>query len=127
MGTENGIALFSSSGSGAMESAVSNLFSPGDKVIICVAGKFGERWAQITKAFGLEQVLLEKPYGESVKPEQVARAVADNPDVQGVFVQATESSTGVSHDVEAMGRIVGGTDAILVVDAITGLGTSVLL
>ena len=126
MGTDNGIALFTASGTGAMESAVSNLFSAGDKVIVCVAGKFGERWAQITTAFGLDTVVVEKPYGESVKPEQVAQAIADNPDVQGVFIQATESSTGISHDVEAIGKLVARTDAILVVDAITGLGTSVL-
>ncbi len=126
MGTENGIALFAASGSGAMEAAVSNLFSAGDKVIVCTAGKFGERWARIAQAFGLDTVIVEKPYGESVKPEQAAQALAANADVQGVFIQATESSTGISHDVEAIGEIVAATDAVLVVDAITGLGTSVL-
>ncbi len=126
MGTDNGIALFASSGSGAMEAAVSNLFSAGDKAIVCAAGKFGERWVQIARAFGLETVVLSKPYGEAVQPEELAAAVAGHPDVQGVFVQATESSTGVSHDVEAMARIVGRTDAIFVVDAITGLGSSTI-
>ncbi len=126
MGTENGIALFAASGTGAMEAAVSNLFSAGDKVIVCTAGKFGERWLRITQAFGLDTVVIEKPYGESVKPEQIERALAANPGVRGVFIQATESSTGISHDVEAIGKIVSATDAVLVVDAITGLGTSVL-
>ena len=126
MGTENGIALFAASGSGAMEAAVSNLFSLGDKVIVCTAGKFGERWARIARAFGLDTVVIEKPYGESVKPEQVAQALAANADAQGVLIQATESSTGISHDVEAVGKIVAETDAVLVADAITGLGTSVL-
>ncbi len=126
MGTENGIALFAASGSGAMEAAVSNLFSAGDKVIVCTAGKFGERWARIAQAFGLDTTVIEKPYGESVKPEQVAQALAANAGVQGVFIQATESSTGISHDIEAIGNIVAATDAVLVVDAITGLGTSVL-
>ena len=124
MGTENGIALFSSSGSGAMEAAVSNLFSRGDKVIVCVAGKFGERWVQMAQAFGLDARVLSKPYGESVLPEELHSALREHPDVQGVFVQATESSTGISHDVEAMGRMVAATDAIFVVDAITGLGSS---
>ena len=124
MGTENGIALFASSGSGAMEAAVSNLFSPGDKAVACVAGKFGERWLQIGEAFGLELVVLTRPYGESVAPEELERALRDHPDTQGVFVQATETSTGISHDVEAMGGIVSSTDAVLVVDAITGLGSS---
>ena len=126
MGTENGIALFAASGSGAMEAAVSNLFSPGDKVIVCTAGKFGERWARIARAFGLDTVVIEKPYGESVKPEQAAQALAANADAQGVLIQATESSTGISHDLEAIGKIVAETDAVLVADAITGLGTSVL-
>ena len=124
MGTENGIALFASSGSGAMEAAVSNLFSPGDKAVACVAGKFGERWLQIGEAFGLELVVLTRPYGESVAPEELEQALRDHPDAQGVFVQATETSTGISHDVEAMGGIVSSTDAVLVVDAITGLGSS---
>ena len=124
MGTENGIALFASSGSGAMEAAVSNLFSPNDKAIVCVAGKFGERWVQIARAFGLETVVLSKPYGESVLPDELEEALRQNPGTKGVFVQATESSTGISHDLEAMARIVHSTDAILVVDAITGLGSS---
>ena len=103
MGTENGIALFASSGSGAMEAAISNLFSPSDKVIICAAGKFGERWVQMAQAFKLNAVVLSKPYGESVLPEELETALRQNPDAQGVFVQATESSTGISHDVQAMG------------------------
>lgn len=126
MGTDNGIALFASSGSGAMEAAVSNLFSPGDKVIVCAAGKFGERWVQMAQAFNLETVVLAKPYGESVLPAELEAMLRQHPDVQGVLVQATESSTGISHDVQAMGRIVAATDAILVVDAITGLGSSIL-
>lgn len=126
MGTDNGVALFASSGSGAMEAAVSNLFSPGDKVIVCAAGKFGERWVQMTEAFNLETVVLSKPYGESVLPEELEAALGRHPGARGVFVQATESSTGVSHDVRAMGRLVAATDAIFVVDAITGLGSSVL-
>lgn len=126
MDTANGIALFASSGSGAMEAAVSNLFSPGDKAVVCVAGKFGERWVQILKTFGLKAVVLSKPYGEAVQPEELEAALREHTDTKGVFVQATESSTGISHDVEAMGRIVGSTNAIFVVDAITGLGSSEL-
>jgi len=126
MGTSNDVMLFTSSGTGAMESAVSNLFSPGDKVVVAVAGKFGERWAEITRAFGLDVQVLEAPYGDSVTPERVAEALAADPGIQGVFVQATESSTGVSHDVKSMAEAVGKTDALLVVDAITGLGTSQL-
>ena len=79
MGTDNGIALFASSGSGAMEAAVSNLFSPGDKVIVCAAGKFGERWVQMAQAFNLETVVLSKPYGESVLPEELEAALRRHP------------------------------------------------
>ena len=126
MGTDSGIALFAASGSGAMEAAVSNLFSPGDQAIICAAGKFGERWIQIARAFGLETVVLSKPYGEAVLPGELEEALSAHPGTQGVFVQATESSTGISHDVAAMGRLVAATNAIIVVDAITGLGSSEL-
>ena len=125
-GSDRSVAVFASSGSGAMEAAVSNLFSPGEKVIVCQAGKFGERWTKLTKAFGLEPIVIEQPYGTPVEPEQLEQALKENPEVSGVFLQASETSTGVSHDVEAMGKIVAKTDAILIVDAITGLGTQTL-
>ena len=124
MGTDNDIVLFSASGTGAMEAAVSNLFSGGDKVLVVSAGKFGERWTALTRAFGLDVTVVEAPYGDAVSPEKVAEALDVEPNTQGVFVQATESSTGVSHDVRAMAEVVRKTQAIFVVDAITGLGTS---
>jgi aspartate aminotransferase-like enzyme len=122
-GTRNDVIPLVSSGTGAMESAVSNLFSKGDKVVVCSAGKFGERWAAITKAYGLDVTLLEEPYGKVVSPERVASALAAGPAVKGVFVQASETSTGAAHDVQTMGSIIARTDAIFVIDAITGLGT----
>ncbi len=124
MGTAHDVVLFTASGTGAMEATASNLFSAGDKVLVATAGKFGERWVQIVEAFGLDATVLEAPYGDAVSPQRVADALKANPSIQGVYVQATESSTGVSHDVKAMARAVAETDAILVVDAITGLGTS---
>jgi aspartate aminotransferase-like enzyme len=123
MGTTNDVLMFAASGTGAMDAAVSNLFSRGDKVIVCVAGKFGERWAEIAKAYGLDATVLTVPYGEVVAPEQVEAALAAEPASRGVFVQASETSTGAAHDVRAMARAVGKTGAIFVVDAITGLGT----
>ncbi|HZS49842.1 MAG TPA: alanine--glyoxylate aminotransferase family protein [Bryobacterales bacterium] len=126
MGTRNDVLLFTSSGTGAMESAVSNLFSRGERVVCVSAGKFGERWIEIAKAFGLATTILSAPYGEAVLPARVAAAVRDEPSIRGVLVQATESSTGVAHDIEAMAAAVRGTDVLLIVDAITGLGTSVL-
>ncbi len=123
MGTSNDVLILVSSGTGAMESAISNLFSRGDKVIVCSAGKFGERWVEMAKAFGLEATVLKAEYGDTVKPEQVEAALAATPGVRGVFVQASETSTGAQHDIRAMGQAIAKTDAIFVVDAITGLGT----
>src|SRR5713226_6753138 len=123
MGTSHDVLLFAASGTGAMEGSVSNLFSRGDKVIVCSAGKFGERWVEITKAYGLEVNVLKSEYGDVVTPERVEAALAAAPDTKGVFVQASETSTGAAHDVRAMGRTISKTPAIFVVDAITGLGT----
>ena len=126
MGTENGIApvrrfRHRRDGGCGLQSVFRG--RQGDRLY---GGEIRRALLRIAQAFGLDTVVIEKPYGESVKPEQVAQALAGNAGVQGVFIQATESSTGVSHDVEAIGKIVAATDAILVVDAITGLGTSVL-
>jgi aspartate aminotransferase-like enzyme len=123
LGTANDVLMFASSGTGAMDASVSNLFSRGDKVIVCSAGKFGERWVEIAKAYGLDATVLSAPYGKVISPEEVERALANEPATRGVFVQASETSTGAAHDVRAMGRAVAKTDAIFVVDAITGLGT----
>ena len=123
MGTSYDVVPLVASGSGAMEASVSNLFSHGEKVIVCVAGKFGERWQSIAKAYGLNAVVLQKEYGDVVAPAEVEAALAANPDARGVFIQASETSTGAVHDVEAIGKIVAKTEAIFVVDAITGLGT----
>jgi aspartate aminotransferase-like enzyme len=122
-GTPYDLLMFAASGTGAMDASVSNLFSKGDKVIVCSAGKFGERWAEIAKAYGLDATVLTAPYGEVVTPERVEAALAQEPATKGVFVQASETSTGAMHDVEAMGRAISKTGAIFVVDAITGFGT----
>jgi aspartate aminotransferase-like enzyme len=122
-GTSNDVLALVASGTGAMEASVSNLFSPGDPVLVCSAGKFGERWAEIVKAYGLNATVLEAPYGDSVSAERVSAALAGNPNIRGVFVQASETSTGAQHDVRAMGQAIQKTQAIFVVDAITGLGT----
>lgn len=126
LGTTYDVVPLVASGSGAMEASVSNLFSKGDKAIVCVAGKFGERWEGITKAYGLNQIVLRVEYGQVVTPAQVKEALAANPDTKGVFIQASETSTGASHDIESIARAVASTDAILVVDGITGIGTQPL-
>lgn len=123
MGTSNDVLTFVASGTGAMEASVTNLFSPGDRVIVCVAGKFGERWAEIAKAYGLDAIVLQEEYGGAVSAKRVADTLKSQPGIRGVFVQASETSTGAAHDVRAMGEAIQKTEAIFVVDAITGLGT----
>ncbi|MEO8052335.1 MAG: alanine--glyoxylate aminotransferase family protein [Acidobacteriota bacterium] len=123
LGTAHDVLILASSGTGAMEASVANCFSPADRVIVCSAGVFGERWVALTRAFGLDPLVLTAPYGSVVEPAAVAAALAANPDVKGVFVQASESSTGAAHNVRAMGEIIQSTPALFIVDAITGVGT----
>ncbi|MGO9337784.1 MAG: pyridoxal-phosphate-dependent aminotransferase family protein [Terracidiphilus sp.] len=122
VGTKNHVLLLSCSGTGAMEASVSNLTSPGDKVLVLTAGKFGERWVGLAKAFGCEPDVVTAPYGETFDLAAVKAAL--KPEHKAVYVQATETSTAVRHDVEAIAKLVKETDALLVVDGITGLGTT---
>ena len=121
--TENPVLLLACTGTGAMESAVVNVCGPGDAVLVVSAGYFGERWVEIMKAWGMKATVLTAPYGDVVAPAAVEQALAQNGNFKGVFVQASETSTGVQHDVKAMGLAVKKTNAIFVVDAITGIGT----
>ena len=123
LGTQHDVLVLVASGTGAMEASISNCLSSGDRVIVATAGKFGERWVEIAKAFGLNALVLEAPYGKAVSAEAVEQALAANPDTKAVFVQASETSTGAAHDVQRMAAAVKRTEAIFVVDAITGLGT----
>ena len=123
LGTSNDVLILTASGTGAMEASVTNCFSPGDRVIVCSAGKFGERWVELTRAYGLDVTVLNAPYGSSVEAPVLETALAARPGTKGVFVQASESSTGAAHDVQAMGEAVKRTDALFIVDAITGIGT----
>jgi aspartate aminotransferase-like enzyme len=122
VGTKNDVLLLSSSGTGAMEASVSNLTSPGDRVLVLSAGKFGERWADLTKAFGCEVDVVKAPYGQTFSIEAVKAAL--KPEHRAVYMQATETSTAVRHDVEAVAKLVRETNALLVIDGITGLGTT---
>src|SRR5579863_6908606 len=105
MGTTNDALALVASGTGAMEASVTNFLSPGDRVVVCSAGKFGERWVEIARAFGLDPIVLQAEYGDVVEPHRVAAALAQHPDTSAVMVQASETSTG-AHDVRAMGEIV---------------------
>lgn len=124
IGTKNDVIILAASGTGAMEASVSNLTSPGDKVLVITAGKFGERWKSLAAAFGCKVEVVSAEYGETVSLDAI-KAKLDK-DVRAVFVQATETSTGVRHDVKAIGEAIRASakDAMFVVDGITGLGTT---
>ncbi|HWG48282.1 MAG TPA: alanine--glyoxylate aminotransferase family protein [Candidatus Acidoferrales bacterium] len=122
VGTKNDVIMFTASGTGAMEAAVANLTSPGDKVLVVTAGKFGERWEGLAKAYGCDIDSLRAPYGHTVTPQQVREKL--KPVHKVLYMQGTESSTGVRHDVEGIARVLRGSDTLLVVDGITGLGTT---
>lgn len=123
IGTKNDVLVLTSSGTGFMEASITNLTSPGDKVLVLTAGKFGERWVSLTKAFGCDTATVTAPYGETFTADQIRAKLT--PDIRCVYVQATESSTGARHDIEAIAKLVHALpDTLLVVDAITGLGTT---
>jgi aspartate aminotransferase-like enzyme len=124
VGTNNDVLVLACSGTGVMEASVSNLTSPGDRVLVLTAGKFGERWTGLAKAFGCQVDVLSVPYGGTFSLDDIRARVSS--DVRAVLVQATESSTGARHDVEGIAKIVRshGDGTLLVVDAITGLGTT---
>lgn len=122
IGTRNDVLVLASSGTGVMEGSVSNLTSPGDKVLVLTAGKFGERWRDLAKAFGCVVEVVSAPYGQTFSLDEVRPKLT--PDVRCVYVQATESSTGARHNVQSIAQIVRESEALLIVDAITGLGTT---
>jgi aspartate aminotransferase-like enzyme len=123
IGTKNDVLVLSSSGTGFMEASISNLTSPGDGVLVLTAGKFGERWTALAKAFGCAVETVTAPYGETISLDEVRRKLTL--EIRCVYVQATESSTGARHDVEGIAKLTRALpDTLFVVDAITGLGTT---
>jgi aspartate aminotransferase-like enzyme len=120
--TKNPVLTLTSSGSGGMEAAVANCLAPGHKAICLVSGRFGERWRNICKAFGVEAVSVVVPDGQAVPPEQLQQALKQHPDARAVCGTLSETSTGVVNDVAAFGRMVAQTPAVLLVDAISALG-----
>ncbi|MGO8987072.1 MAG: pyridoxal-phosphate-dependent aminotransferase family protein [Terriglobales bacterium] len=123
IGTHNDVLVLSSSGTGFMEASISNLTSPGDQVLVLSAGKFGERWIALAKAFACTVETVTAPYGETFSLDDVRRKLT--PEIRCIYVQATESSTGARHDIEGIAKLVRALpDTLFVVDAITGLGTT---
>ncbi len=121
MQTAHPVVCLTGSGTAAMEAAVVNLLSPGEEAIVVLGGKFGERWQQLCRASGITVVTVPVPYGEAADPAQVASAVSAHPKAKAVFATLCETSTGVAHDIRAVAEITRRSQAVLVVDAISGL------
>ncbi len=121
--TKNEVLVFTSSGTGAMEGAVSNLLSKGDKALVVRGGKFGERWGELCKAYGIEFIPMDVEWGRAVDPKGIQKILESDPSIRAVYTQASETSTGVKHPIKEIAEIVKKyNDTILVVDAITGIG-----
>ncbi|MEK7286035.1 MAG: alanine--glyoxylate aminotransferase family protein [Nitrospirota bacterium] len=121
--TQNDVLILASTGTGGMDGTVSNFFSPGDHALVVNGGKFGERWTKICKAYGLvaEEIIVE--WGHAVCPDQIKAALEKDPSIKGVFVQASETSTGVAHPIKEIGEIVKNyAGCLMVVDAVSALG-----
>ncbi|MEW6100935.1 MAG: alanine--glyoxylate aminotransferase family protein [Candidatus Omnitrophota bacterium] len=120
--TKNDVFIFTCSGTGAMEAAVVNLLSGGDTVITVEGGKFGERWTEICKAYGINCDVIQVEWGKAVEAEEIGKRLKANPKIKAVFTTLCETSTGVASDIEKIGKVIKDTPAVLVVDAISGLG-----
>ena len=121
--TDEPVLILSSSGTGAMESAVSNFLSSGDRALVIRGGKFGERWAEICEAYGVAVTAIDVPWGQGADPAEVARALDADPEIKAVYLQASETSTAACHPVREIAEVVRARgDKLLVVDAITAIG-----
>jgi serine---pyruvate transaminase len=121
--TNNDVLMLVSTGTGGMVGSVTNFLSPGDKTLVVRGGKFGERWTKICEAYGVVPTNIDVEWGYSVDPKLIEDALKADPSIKAVLVQASETSTGTSHDIEAIAKIVGKHEnTILIVDAITALG-----
>jgi aspartate aminotransferase-like enzyme len=121
--TSNEVFILASSGTGGLEAAMINFLSPGDTVVTVDAGKFGERWAEIGKAYGINCEVIKVEWGKAVSPKDIeAKLKAGKGKIKAVYTTLCETSTGVATDIKAIGEVVKASEAILVVDAVSGLG-----
>ena len=125
-GTEGEVFLLSASGTGGMEACVVNLMSPGDKALVPTAGKFGDRWASILKAYGVAHETIAFDWGTAIDPAAIQKALEKDPSIKAVFTTHSETSTGAVHDLEAIAKITRPRDVMLIVDGITSVGVHAL-
>ncbi|MDD5610615.1 MAG: alanine--glyoxylate aminotransferase family protein [Candidatus Omnitrophica bacterium] len=121
--TKNDVFILTSSGTGAMEAAVVNLLSSGDTAITVEGGKFGERWTELCKAYGINAKVLKVEWGKAVDPKEIEKLLKQDPTIKAVFVTACETSTGVDNNIKAIAEVIKPTKAVLVVDAISALAS----
>lgn len=124
--TSERVFVQTSTGSGGLESALVNCLSPGDHILAIVSGKFGERWADMAEAFGINVTRLQVEWGKTVKVRDVEAKLKSHTDIKAVITQACETSTGVLHPVRELAQVTRAHQAVLMVDAITALGASTL-
>ncbi len=120
--TKNDVYLLTCSGTGAMEASVCNLLSPGDKAIAVEAGKFGERWTELCATYRVDARVVTVEWGKTVTAEQIKTLLKAEPDIKAVFITLCETSTGATPDVQEIAKVVHSSNAVLVLDAISGLG-----
>ncbi|MBI3306439.1 MAG: alanine--glyoxylate aminotransferase family protein [Candidatus Omnitrophica bacterium] len=120
--TKNPVYVLTGSGTSAMEASTVNFHSAGDETLVVENGKFSERFTQLAKAYSLKPTVIKVAYGEAVRPEQIAEALKKNPAIKSVCLELCETSTAVLQDIKAIGAVVAKTEAVLIVDAISGLG-----
>lgn len=120
--TRNPVFILTSSGTGGLEAAVANTINPGDKVLALVAGKFGERFRDMAQVYGAEVIELAFTWGQPVDVAAVKEQLEAHPDIKVVLATLNETSTAVVHDIEAIGALTRNHQAILCVDAVSGLG-----
>lgn len=122
--TENDVFILTASGTGALESSIVNTLSPGDKVIACSAGSFGDRYVDIAKTYGAEVIEIQGEWGDPISPALIEQSVKEHPDVKAVIVTHNETSTGVTHDLQSISSVVrNNSDALILVDAVSSLGS----
>ena len=122
--TKNDVLTLTASGSGAMESGIVNLLSPGDRAVAIVGGKFGGRWVELCGVYGIELDIINVPWGDAVNPDTVDEVLSKRSDYKALLATHSETSTGVLHDIQSLGRIARSHDVLFVVDAISGLGAN---
>jgi aspartate aminotransferase-like enzyme len=120
--TKNDVFILACSGTGAMEAAVINLLSPADTALTIQGGKFGERWTEICQGYGINTEVIDVEWGKAIEPREIEKRLKANPRIKAVFTTLCETSTGVVNDIRAIGAVIKDTAAVLVIDAISGLG-----